>query len=319
VLGIGGYRPRRRVGNEEIGARIGVDSAWIRRRSGIASRHVAAVDETVLSMAAEAARKALAAAGVVPGQVDVVLLASISYLYQTPAAAPRVAHEIGAPGAAALDISAACSGFGYGLALADSMVRAGSARHVLVIGAERMTDIVDPRDPAAAFLFGDGAGAAVVGPAGARGIFPTVWGSDGALADLIAHPRSWLDLRDRPGTPWPTMLMQGTEVFRWALRELPAVVEAILKAAGLTPADLRGFVPHQANLRIIEGVAKAVELPPEVAIARDVTTTANTSAASIPLALERLVERGEVSGGDLVLLLGFGAGMTYSGQVVAVP
>ncbi|MEU4499310.1 beta-ketoacyl-ACP synthase III [Streptomyces sp. NPDC023998] len=318
ILGIGVYRPARVVDNEEVCARIDSSDAWIRRRSGIVSRRFAGDEETVVTMAAEAAVKALAHSGIDPADVGMVLLASMSHLEQAPTAAPRVAHLIGSHAAAATDIGAACAGFCYALALADSLVRSGSVGHVLVIGAEKMSDIIDPEDRGTAFIFGDGAGAAVVGPAETAGIGPVVWGADGQRHGLIAHDRSWLDTRERTG-PWPVLRMAGPEVFRWATRQVPETARQALDAAGLESSDLAAFIPHQANARIVDSAAKALDLAPHTAVARDIVESGNTSAASIPLAIDSLLSQGAVASGGHALLVGFGAGLVHAAQVVTLP
>lgn len=318
ILGIGAYRPRRIVGNDELEARTGRSDAWIRRRTGIVERRWAEPGETVMDMAVEAAHKALADAGVAPDRVDMVLLTSMSNVRQSPGGAPEIAHRLGT-GSAALDLNAACAGFCYGLGLADGLVRSGTADHVLLIGSDKMSDIVDPYDSSAAFLFADGAGAMVVGPGDRAEIGPVVWGSDGGQRHLIAHSATWVDHRDQPELPWPTMRMAGTEVFRWAVGEIPAVAEKALSAAGITAAELDAFVPHQANLRITDALAARLALSPDVAIARDVQYAGNTSAASVPLAIDRLREIGAVSRGGRTLLVGFGAGLSWAAQVVRLP
>jgi 3-oxoacyl-[acyl-carrier-protein] synthase III len=318
ILGVGACRPARVVGNQEICGPIQSSDAWVRQRSGIISRRFAAPEETVTSMASVAGRKAIAASGIAPKQIDTVLFASMSYLYQSPAAAPQVAHQVGAQASAALDLHAACAGFCYALAVADSLVRARTSEHVLVVGAEKMTDIIDPTDRSTAFLFGDGAGAVVVGPASRPGIGPAVWGSDGSRANLIAHDGSWLVTRDNPGE-WPTMRMSGQEIYRWALREIAPIARQALATAGLTAHNLTAFVPHQANLRIIEAIARSLDLPPHVTVARTLVTDGNTSAASIPLALEHLISSGQAIPGGHALLVGFGAGLAYAAQVVTLP
>ncbi|MER5467607.1 beta-ketoacyl-ACP synthase III [Streptomyces sp. NPDC002935] len=320
LLGIGVYRPQRVVGNDEAAVRTGRTADWIRRRTGILERRYAEHDETVAGMAVEASRKALADAGVTAAEIDTVLVASMSDLRQSPASAPEVAHRIGSR-AAAFDLNAACSGFCYGLALAASMVRDGTAGHVLLIGSEKMTDIVDPHDPGAAFLFADGAGAVVIGPGRPEedGIGPVVWGSDGGRGDLIAHDASWAEYRDTPRAAWPAMRMAGPEVFRWAIEDIPDTAGKAAAAAGTTLDRLDAFVPHQANLRIIDTLAQRLALPPEVAVARDVVHSGNTSSASIPLAVSRLRELGAVGSGATALLVGFGAGLTWAAQVVRLP
>ncbi|MCG0283770.1 beta-ketoacyl-ACP synthase III [Streptomyces sp. PSAA01] len=317
ILGVGVYRPVRVVGNDEICSRIDSTDEWIRRRSGIVTRRFAGPDETVISMAAEAARKAMAQSGTDPGEVDMVLLATMSFLEQAPAAGPRVAHLLGARGAGSLDVSAACSGFCYALALADSLVRTGDARTVVVVGAERMSDIIDPEDRSTAFLFGDGAGAVVVGPSELPGISPVAWGSDGQQHHMIAHDRPWLDTSgDGPG---PYLRMAGPEVFRWATRVVPQISRQALADAGLQTADLAAFIPHQANARIIDAAAKSLGLAPHTVVARDVVSAGNTSAASIPLAMEDLLAQGTLPSGAPALLVGFGAGLTHAAQIVTLP
>ncbi|MGW3956566.1 beta-ketoacyl-ACP synthase III [Streptomyces sp. NPDC004752] len=318
ILGIGVHRPARVVGNEEVRARIDSSDAWIRRRSGIVTRRFAGDEETVVTMAAEASVKALAHAGVDAAAVGVVLLASMSHLEQAPAAAPRVAHLIGSGAAAATDIGAACAGFCYALALADSLVRSGSVGHALVVGSEKMSDIIDPEDRGTAFLFGDGAGAVVVGPAETPGIGPVVWGSDGERHGLIAHDRSWLATRDG-SAPWPVLRMAGPDVFRWATHSVPEVSRQALDAAGIDATDLAAFIPHQANARIVDSAAKTLGLAPHTAVARDVVESGNTSAASIPLAMDSLLSQGAAPSGGHALLVGFGAGLVHAAQVVTLP
>ncbi|WP_333767849.1 beta-ketoacyl-ACP synthase III [Streptomyces sp. IBSBF 2435] len=318
ILGVGVYRPARVVTNDEICARIDSSDEWIRRRSGIASRRFAGPDETVITMAAEAARKAMAQSGTDPDEVDMVLLATMSFLEQAPTAAPRVAHLLGARSAGALDISAACSGFCYSLGLADSLVRSGAARTVVVVGSEKMSDIIDPTDRGTAFLFGDGAGAVVVGPSETPGISPVVWGADGERHHMIAHDRTWLDARNTQG-PWPTLRMTGPEVFRWATRSVPEISRQALAEAGVEVADLAAFVPHQANARIVDVAAGSLGLAPHTAVAKDIVTSGNTSAASVPLAIDHLLSQGAASSGGLALLVGFGAGLAHAAQVVTLP
>ncbi|WP_246430588.1 beta-ketoacyl-ACP synthase 3 [Streptomyces rectiverticillatus] len=318
ILGIGAYRPHRVVGNAEVAARTGRSAEWIERRTGIVERRYAGPGESVTDMAVEAARKAAADAGIAPGKLGAVILASMSYLRQSPGGSAEIADRLGIR-AAAFDLNAACAGFCYALALASAMVRDGSAQYVAVIGSDRMTDIVGPEDPSAAILFADGAGAVVVGPQDGEGIGPVVWGSDGSRAGLIAHDAAWDEFRNDPGRQWPTMKMAGPEVFRWAIEEMPPVARAALDAAGISAGELDAFVPHQANLRMIETVTQRLSLPGHVTVARDVVHSGNTSAASIPLALARLKELGSVGSGGLALLLGFGAGLTWGAQVVRLP
>ncbi len=324
ILGLGHHLPGPAVANAEICERIDSTDEWIRKRSGIRSRHLA-TDDSVVDLAVRAGRNCLQACRLTPAEIDTVIVATITHPYQTPAAAPLVATGLGCR-AAAFDISAACAGFCHAVAVADGLVRAGSARHVLVIGAERMSDFVDWQDRSTAFLFGDGAGAAVIGPSpdGAAGIGPVVWGSEGSRADLVDIGPTWIDCRDgsggfRPDAAWPVLRMAGLEVFTWACQEMAEVARQAVRRAGLDLGDLRAFVPHQANRRIVTALARALDLPEEVVVADSVVTDANTSAASIPLALSRLIEDGRVGPGDPALLLGFGAGLSFAAQVVRIP
>jgi 3-oxoacyl-[acyl-carrier-protein] synthase III len=322
LLGVGAYRPARVVTNEEICRYIDSSDEWIRERTGIQTRHFAAPEETVVDMALAAAGKAVAHAGLAPDQVDAVLLATITHPYQTPAASAELADRLGASDASAVDLSAACAGFTYGIGMANDMIRGGSAQHVLVVGVEKLSVFVDRADRSASFIFGDGAGAVVVGPSGTPAIGPTISGSDGSQKDAIAQPRPWTDLiRGEAGeeVDWPHIGMRGQPVFRWAVSEMPPVANRILDASGLRTEDLDAFIPHQANNRITDAIVKRLRLPEHTAVARDIVTTGNTSAASIPLAMERMLASGEARSGDLALLLGFGAGLVYAGQVVVLP
>ncbi|AHH96387.1 ketoacyl-ACP synthase III [Kutzneria viridogrisea] len=323
ILGIGAYRPRMGVGNEEIAGLIDSTDEWIRTRSGIRSRRWASADEGVLEMAEAAARQALERSGVPAEQIGCVVLATISHFRQTPAAASVLAHRIGAVNAGSFDVSAACAGFCYGLAVAKDFVRGGSASTVLVVGVERMTDMIDPRDRGTAFLFADGAGAAVVGASAEPGIGPVVWGSDGEQADTITQDRSWLEWRDEldkdPDAPFPVLSMKGQAVFRWASVSMGAVARRTLRTSGLSPEDLDVFIPHQANDRITDALVRSLRLPDSVVVARDIVEQGNTSAASIPLAMDSLLDSGRAKSGDLALLLGFGAGLSFAGQVVTLP
>ncbi|CAA9380383.1 MAG: 3-oxoacyl-[acyl-carrier-protein] synthase, KASIII [uncultured Nocardioides sp.] len=323
ILGLGAYRPARVVPNSEVVEAIDSSDEWIQQRSGIKSRRFASPEETVQMMSVAASRTALERAGLSAAQVDCVVVATISHLLQLPAVAPAIAHELGTEGAAAFDISAACAGFCHGVALAADMVRGGSARHVLVIGVERLTDIVDFSDRGTAFIFADGAGAAVVGPSDEPGVGPVVWGSDGEQFDYIRQREDWRDVigtDDAPGSGiMPHLTMQGNEVFRWASFAMAKVAQQALDAAGIGVDDLDLFVPHQANMRITDAMARSMKLPEHVRIARDVAEQGNTSAASIPLALDRLVQDGDARSGDTALLVGFGAGLSYAAQVVIVP
>ena len=318
ILGVGGYRPSRVVTNAEICERIDSSDEWIRERSGIESRRWAAPDESVVDMSVAAAGKAIAQAGIAPEQVSAVLVATVTHPLQTPSAAAAVAERLGATDAAASDLSAACAGFCYGVALASDMVRGGSAEYVVVIGCEKLSDFTDFYDRSTAFIFGDGAGAVVIGPSDQPGIGPTIWGSDGTEYDAITQKASWLDVRDHQ-VDFPTLTMQGQKVFRWAVWQMAPVAQRALDAAGIKAEDLDAFIPHQANMRITDAMIKTLKLPAHVPVARDIRETGNTSAASIPLAMERMLETGEAKSGGTALLIGFGAGLVYASQVVVLP
>ena len=319
ILGFGGKRGDLVVPNDDIVGPIDSSDEWIRQRTGITERRRATEDQTVTTMALDAAREALTVSGVEASQVGAVIVATVTHMQQTPALATTVADQLGATPAAAFDISAACAGYCYGIAQADALVRAGTAQYVLVIGVEKMSDYIDPTDRTISFLLGDGAGAVVVGPSDTPGIGPTVWGSDGSQADTIDQTHSWLTFRDGSDTSWPTLRQKGPTVFKWASFEMAKVAAEAIEVAGLQPEDIDVFLPHQANMRIIDQLAKRLGLREDVVIARDIAETGNTSAASIPLAAERLYREGKVSSGALALQIGFGAGLAYAAQVVALP
>ena len=313
LLGVGEHRASRVLTNADLEARLDTSDEWIRRRTGIVTRRLAAPEESIVGMGADAGAKALAAAGVDAADLDLVVLATCTAQKPIPGLAPQVAEQLGASAAGAFDVNGGCAGFCYALAMAADSVRAGSASKVLVIASERLTDWVDTEDRSMVVLFGDGAGAAVVGatdattvPApGPVGIGPVAWGHDGANAPVI-------EIRDE------FMQMQGSAVFRWATTALVPVARRACELAGIEPADLAAVVPHQANLRILESMVRSLGAPNAV-LARDVVDNGNSSAASVPLALARLVQSGEVESGDLALLFAFGAGLTYAGQVVRIP
>ncbi len=319
ILGLGGYRPSRVVSNAEVCERIDSTDEWIRTRSGIIERRWAEPDETVLSMSVASGRKALERAGVHPGQLGCVIVATVTHLMQTPALATLVSDELGSTPAAAFDISAACAGFCHGVSLASDMVRSGTSKYVLVVGVERLSDITDPYDRGTAFIFADGAGAAVVGPSETEGIGPVAWGADGSKYDFIRQTESWTDVLEMEKPSMPNLRMDGNPVFRWASFEMAKVAREALDRAGVTVDDLDVFLPHQANMRITDAMARTLKLPDTVAIARDIAYQGNTSAASVPLAADAMLESGEAKSGDLALMIAFGAGLAYAGQVVRLP
>lgn len=319
ILSVGSYRPSRIVPNSEIVDRIESSDEWIRERSGIESRRFASKEETVIAMSKAASEQALKRAGIAMSEVDAVIMATVSYPYQTPSGATELIRELGNPRAAAFDISAACAGFCYGLGMASDLIRAGTAKYVLLVGVERLTDFTDPDDRGTAFIFADGAGAVLVGPSDERGIGPMVWGSDATNREAISLEPSWIEIRDSSEKSWPEISMAGQTVFRWAVYEMAPMALKAIEKAGLTVETLDAFIPHQANLRIIDALAKAMKLPERVAIAKDVRTAGNTSAASIPLAMDALLSERPDLHGKSALMIGFGAGLVYAGQVALLP
>lgn len=319
ILGIGGYRPSRVVTNAEICESIDSSDEWIRTRSGIIERRWAEPHETVQYMSVGAARKAIERAGIAAAQLDCVIIATVTHLMQTPALATKVSEELGATPAAAFDISAACAGFCHAVSLAADMVRSGTAKYVLTIGVERLSDITDHHDRTTAFLFADGAGAAVIGPSETEGIGPVAWGADGSKYDLIRQKEAWTDVLEMEHPSMPNLRMDGNPVFRWASFEMAKVAQEALTRADISADDLDVFLPHQANMRIVDAMARTLKLPDHVAIARDIAHQGNTSAASIPLAAEAMLESGAAKSGDIGLMIAFGAGLSYAGQVVRLP
>jgi beta-ketoacyl ACP synthase len=315
MLGLGVYRPARVVTNEEICEVLDSSDEWIQTRSGIRTRRYAAEDESLLDMATIAAERALAASGVAATDLGTVILATSTHVQHTPAAAPILADRLGSR-AAAFDVSAGCAGFCHALSVASDLVRGGNARYVLVVGVERLSTFMDPTDRGTAFIFADGAGAVVVGPADEAGIGPVAWGSDGSQSHVITQ-----SLRcDELDAAHPLVVqMEGTAVFRWAPFAMADVAREAVTEAGLTIDQLDVFVPHQANLRITETLARNLKLPAGIAIARDVQDSGNTSAASVPLAIEAMLRNGEAKVGDTALLIAFGAGLSYASQVVRIP
>lgn len=307
VLAFGHYQPANVVTNDDLAKTMDTNDEWIQSRVGIKERRIASPAETVEDMATIAGGKALAASGLTPDDIDLVIVASCTMETQIPNASAVVAHRLGITAPGAFDINAACAGFCYALGTASAAVRGGSAKHVLVIGAEKLSQWVDWTDRSTAVIFADGAGAAVVGPAETPGIGPVVWGSAGDKADAI-----YIKNRNE------SLHQEGQTVFRWATTALHPVALEACRRAGVDPSELAAFVPHQANLRIVESIARKLGADKAV-IARDIVHAGNTSAASIPLALSRMLERGEVQSGGLALVLGFGAGLTYAGQVIEIP
>lgn len=318
IYSLGASRGHLTVTNDEIAGPIDSSDEWIRQRTGIVTRKRADANQSLIDMAVEASNEAISKAGIDPTRIGAVILATITFPYQTPSGATLLADKVGAVGAAAFDISAACAGYCYGIAQADALIRAGQAEFVLVVGAEKLSDFLDPKDRSISFLLGDGAGAAIVGPSDHAGISKTIWGSDGSNWDKVGMTASQLEFR--AGTAaWPTLVQEGPSVFRWAVWEMVKVAKEALAASGLQPHELAALVTHQANERIIDEFAKQLELPDSVVVAKDIVDTGNTSAASVPLAMHRLLAEGKVKSGGYALQIGFGAGLAFAAQVVELP
>jgi 3-oxoacyl-[acyl-carrier-protein] synthase III len=325
ILAVGSYRPKRLVPNSEIVDRIESSDEWIQQRTGIESRRFADESESLLEMATWAVEDALKSAKLSITDIDTLIVATITFPFQAPSAATAILQKLGHPKAAAFDINAACAGFSYGVAMAHDFIKAGTSKTVLVVGAEKISDFTDPNDRATAFIFADGAGAVVIGASEEAGIGPVEWGSDADNRDAILMNPSWIEVRDvetqltKAGSKWPNISQEGQKVFRWAVFSMSKAANKALEAAGLTVNDLDVFIPHQANIRIIETMAKEMKMPESVVIADDIRTNGNTSAASIPLAMDALLEKRPELHGKLALLIGYGAGLVYAGQVVKLP
>ena len=314
VAGIGAYLPAQIVTNEDLSRTLETSDAWIQERTGIRERRLAGPHETCAYMGTEAARAALEDAGVAPDEVGAVILATATPDQAFPATAVRIQAALGIKGGFGFDVSAACSGFVYALSLADSMIRSGQVRSALVIGSEVYSRIMNWADRGTCVLFGDGAGAVYVraaGPGdGERGILSTHLHADGQLGDSL-YIDGAVGRPDRPGH----LVMNGREIFRHAVTKLASVVDEALAANGLGHEDVDWLVPHQANRRIIDAMGKKLGLPPERVVVT-VDRHANTSAASIPLALAEAYADGRIKRGELVLMEALGGGLTWGSALV---
>lgn len=319
IYAVGAARGDLTVTNDDIAGPIDSSDEWIRQRTGVITRTRASHDVQAIDLAEAASREAIEKAGITADEIGAVIVSTISNSVQTPSLAALLADRIGATPAPAYDVSAACAGYTYGIAQADAFIRAGLARYVLVVGAEKLSDFANPTDRTISFLLGDGAGAAIVGPSDTPGIAATVWGSDGSKWDAVGMDRPLKEAFDDREGGFPTLRQEGQTVFRWAVWEMAKVAQQALDAAGITSDQLAAFIPHQANMRIIDEFAKQLKLPESVVIARDIATTGNTSAASIPLATHRLLEEHPELSGGLALQIGFGAGLVFGAQVVRLP
>jgi 3-oxoacyl-[acyl-carrier-protein] synthase-3 len=317
LSGAGGYLPERLVSNDELAAQIDTSDTWIRERTGIRQRYLAGPHETAAFMGTRAARAALENAGAGPDDVDAIIVGTSTPDQAFPATAVRIQAELGVTRGFGFDLAAACSGFLYGLSVADSMIRTGQAHGVLVIGSEVYSRILDWKDRTTCVLFGDGAGAVFL-QAGEgqgttdRGVLSTHLHAQGTLGDIL-YVDGAVGRHDLPGT----LVMNGKEVFRHAVTRLAGAVEEALTANGLTTADIDWLVPHQANLRIIEAMGRRLGLPAERVVIT-VDRHANTSAASVPLALAEAMADGRIKSGDLVLMEALGGGLTWGSALVRI-
>ncbi|MGV8876042.1 MAG: beta-ketoacyl-ACP synthase III [Rhodoglobus sp.] len=318
IYSYGAARGDLTVDNNQLVEAIDSSDEWIQQRTGMITRRRASAGILAVDLATDAAREAVEKSGIDPAEIGVVIVATISNVQQSPSISAVVADRVGANPAAAYDINAACAGFSYAVTQADALIRAGAAKFALVIGAEKLSDVVDPTDRSISFLLGDGAGAVIIGPSDTPGISAPVWGSDGSRADAIKMNATLIDFREGDAA-WPTLRQEGQAVFRWAVWDMAKVAKQALDVAGITADDLSAFIPHQANMRIIDEFAKQLKLPESVIIARDIADTGNTSAASIPLATHRLLKENPELSGGLALQIGFGAGLVFGAQVIVLP
>lgn len=315
ILGTGSYLPTAVVTNHDLAKRLETSHDWIVQRTGIHQRCIANQNETVASMASDAAQKAIKSANISPDEIDLIIVASCSGESVFPSAAGMVQRNLNIPACPAFDVSAACAGFIYNLSIADAFIRTGQVRHALVIGSEVMSRVVNPDDRSIAVLFGDGAGAVVLGSSNLPGIIDTKIYADGSYGDILKLSHMYpCDASSNEYAPY-YIHMEGREVFKVAVTKLEEMVDNIILENGLSKSDLDWLVPHQANYRIIKAVAKRLELPEEQVILT-VAEHANTSAASIPLALDQGIRDKRIKHGDLILLESFGGGLAWGASLV---
>ena len=314
LAGIGHYLPERVLTNFDLEKMVDTTDEWIVTRSGIRERHIAAKDQASSDLAFEASKQAMAAAGAGPEDIDLIIVGTVTSDMLFPSTACVLQDRLGAVNAAAFDVTAACSGFIYGLSIAHSLITHGKNKKVLVVGVETLSRIIDYEDRTTCVLFGDGAGAAVLEPCAlGEGILSSFMQSDGSYGELLYLPgggsRRPLD-EERLKNREQYVKMKGNDLFKYAVRTMVDASRAVLKEVDLTTKDLDFLIPHQANIRIIEGVRHRLKLPPEKVIV-NIDHVGNTSAASIPIAFSEAVGRGEIERGDKVLMVGFGGGLTW--------
>jgi 3-oxoacyl-[acyl-carrier-protein] synthase-3 len=316
IYSVGSAAPSRVIDNEYMLQFIDSSDEWITQRTGIKERRWIDESENIETLSLAAANQAIERAGIDRSEIGAVLIATISHRRKTPALAPEIATALGIEDAAAYDISAACAGFCYGLAQAEAIIRAGQAKYVLLIAGETLSNITNMNDRGTAFLFGDGAGAVIVGPSETNGIGPVVWGSDGSQVETIETP-DWLDAIE--AGEFPTLSMNGRAVFKWATSFIAQATKKCLDGAGLAPEQLDVFIPHQANDRITDTLLRYLKLPENIVVARTIRQYGNNSAATVPMAMDALLSSGQATSGQTALIIGFGAGLVYAGQVITLP
>ena len=316
IAGTGSYLPEKVVTNDDLSKVVDTSDEWIRTRTGIRQRHVAADGQTSSDMGHQAALKAIEAAGIEPSEIDLIVVGTTTPDYVFPSTACLIQQKLGVAGCAAFDVNAACSGFLFALSVADQFIRTGSARTVLVVGVETLTRMVDWTDRTTCVLFGDGAGAVVLKADADTGILSTHLHADGNKRDLLCCPvgvsAGFDNSQPNAGV---RITMAGNEVFKHAVKALDSVVDEALEANGLDKSNLDWLIPHQANLRIIEATAKRLDMPMERVIVT-VDRHGNTSAGSVPLALDEAVRSGRVQRGQLLLLEAFGGGFTWGAALL---
>lgn len=310
VIGTGGYLPEKVLTNADLEKMVDTTDQWIRERTGVEQRHIAAPNETTCDLAEAAARQAMAAAGVTPASIDLIIVGTTTPDHVFPSVASQVQDRLGNYGCAAFDVQAVCTGFIYALSIADQFIRTGNATRALVIGAETFSRIIDWTDRRTCILFGDGAGAVIVEAADEPGILSSHLHADGRYKELLWVPAGVSTGYDKTRENAAYVEMRGNEVFKVAVNTLGRIVEETLAANQMTSADIDWLIPHQANARIISATAKKLRMPMERVI-NTVNTHGNTSAASVPLALDVAVRDGRIQRGDTLLLEAFGGGFTW--------
>ena len=319
IRALGVHIPERRLTNDELAAKVDTTDEWIRSHTGIGARHIAADGSLTSDLAADAARKALEASGIGPHELDVIIVATATPdFYGFPSTACLVQDKIGAHGCAAFDLTAGCTGFIYALTVAQGLLESGQGRNALVIGAEILTRVTDWTDRATCVLFGDGAGAAVLSriQEGGRGILKSMLGADGGGAkDLVLVQSERIKTFETSEAIYPRIYMNGKNVYNFAVKSITVLIERLMHASAYSLDDVKWIVPHQANARIVQAAAKRLGLPEE-RFYMNMEEYANTSAASIPIALHEMEQKGLIGKGDLIMIIGFGAGLTYGATVI---